>query len=90
MFLNRKKPADKNEADKQKIIAFKKFFAENEGREIFIDLMNRFHVLNPTPKADCDFDRGVAEGQRRVVLHIMNLFYTDLAQFEKILKGDFT
>ena len=90
MYLGRKKPEDKSEADRQKVIAFKKFFGTDEGRAVMIDLMNRYYILNPMPKLDSEYERGRCEGQRDAVLHMLGLANTDLALFEKILKGDFT
>lgn len=87
---SRRKPEDKNEADRQKVIAFKRFFGTDEGRVVMLDLMNRYFILNPIPVATNDFQQGVYEGQRQVVLHLLGLAHTDMAQFEKILKGDFS
>lgn len=87
---SRRKPEDKNEADRQKVIAFKQFFGTDQGRVVMLDIMNRYFILNPVPIAINQFQQGVYEGQRQVVLHLLGLANTDLAQFEKILKGDFT
>lgn len=90
MFLNRKKPADKDEAYRQKVIAFKRFFGSEHGREVMLDLMNKYYMLNPIPKLDSEFERGRCEGGRDAVLYILSLAQTDLAHLEKIIKGDFT
>ena len=34
---------------RQRILNYKKFFGEEHGRQVMIDLMNRYHVLTPLP-----------------------------------------
>jgi len=87
---SRRKLVDKNEADRQRVIAFKQFFGTDQGRTVMLELMNKYFILNPMPVAPNDFQQGVYEGQRQVVLHLLGLANTDLAQLEKIIKGDFT
>lgn len=83
MLLRRSKtPEEKISADRQKIISYKKFFGTDEGREVLFDLMNRYHILNGHGG---DMHK---EGQRSVVLEIMRLANIDLAQFDKLLKGE--
>jgi hypothetical protein len=90
MFLNRKKSDDKDEAARQKVISFKRFFGPEYARDVMLDLINRYYVLNPIPKCENEFERGRCEGQRDAVLYMLGMAHTDLGQLEKILKGDFT
>jgi len=93
MFLNRKRPEDKSEADRQKIIAFKQTFGTDLGREVLFDLLNKYHVLNPVRTRDLtghlsQFELGIQEGQRTVVLDILSKCQIDMAQFDRLLKGE--
>lgn len=67
---------------REKVIAYKKVFGGDDGREVFFDLMNKFHVLN-SHGGDA-----YKEGQRSVVLWIMSQAHCDLAQLDKLLKGE--
>ena len=71
---------------RQKVIAYKRFFESDEGKVVLLDLMNKFHVLNPLP--DTNLYR--AEGQREVALYILKQLNTDIKRLDKILKGEFT
>lgn len=64
------------------VISYKRVFGTPEGKEVLFDLMNRHHILNPhdgSPKA---------EGQRSVVLGIMKKCNINLADFDRLLKGE--
>lgn len=88
MLLSRKRLADKAEQDRQRAVNYKRFFGSPEGRDVLFDLMNRYHILNPSPGKDAH-ELAVAEGQRRVVLYILSQANVDLVQLDKILKGEF-
>lgn len=83
MLLNRKKSKDRVEADRQRVISYKKFFSSPEGKDVLFDLMNKFHILN-THNGNV-----FSEGQRSVVLHMMAQANIDLVQYDKIIKGEF-
>ncbi len=86
MFLKRKRPEDKVESDRQLIIAYKKVFQSEEGRLVFSDLANRFHLLNKiTGSAE---EKAEKNGECNVIKHILTQREVDLAQFEKILRGE--
>lgn len=82
MFLRSKRSDDKVEADRQRVVAYKKVFGSPEGREVLFDILNRYHVLNSHGGDP------FKEGQRTVALHILSQCSIDLVQFEKILKGE--
>ena len=82
-FLSRKKPADQQEASRQLLISYKKFFGSAEGKDVLFDLMNRFHILNSHG------GEALKEGERSVVLYILNRANVDLVQYDKIIRGEF-
>ena len=82
MFLKRKRLADKGEDDRQRILAYKKTFGTPEGKEVLFDLLNRYHILNSHGGDP------LKEGQRTVALHILSQCHVDLAQFDKLLRGE--
>jgi len=82
MFLKSKRPKDKTESDRQRVIAYKKVFGSPEGREVLFDILNRYHVLNGHDGSL------LKEGQRTVALHILSQCAIDMAQFEKLLRGE--
>ncbi len=89
MFPKRKRLEDKSADDRQKIIEYKKFFSSEEGKSILFDLMNRYYVLNPLPTdGRTEFQVARAEGQRTVVIDILTRCNVDMAQFDKLLKGE--
>ena len=61
MLLGKKKTdtqEERNNVLRQKIISFKKFFGTDEGREVMLDLINKFYILNPLPVEMSEFERG--------------------------------
>lgn len=72
----------KSPAVREKVISYKNFFGDDHGKAVLFDLMNKFHVLN-THSGDA-----FKEGQRSVVLWIMQQTHCDLAQLDKILRGE--
>ena len=64
------------------IIAYKRVFGTPEGRQVLFDLMNRYHVLN-THRGD-----PLLEGQRSVVLEVLGKCNINLAEFDRLLKGE--
>lgn len=93
MYLGKRKAeADEKrrlEDQRQKAIAFKKFFGTDEGKEVMTDLMNKFYVLNSLPRLPDGRVDPVAEGQRDVVLYLLNRANVDVATLDRILKGEF-
>lgn len=89
MRLNRKTLEDKSEDDRQKVLAYKKCFSSEEGKHVLFDLMNRYHILNPTPVGQNNFQQGKFEGQRTVVLDILSRCNVNMAEFDKIIRGEF-
>lgn len=84
MQLGRRRSSEKAEADRQKILSYKKVFGSEEGREVLFDLINRYHVLNSHGGDP------LKEGQRTVVLDILSRCNIDMVQFDKLLKGELT
>ena len=74
---------------RQKIIAFKKFFGEEHGRSVMLDLMNRFYVLQELPETSDPMAMARAEGSRDVVLYLLKRANTDVAKLDEIMKGNF-
>lgn len=87
---DQEKEREKNLADqRQRAINYKKFFGEDHGRQVMLDLMNKYHVLTPLPTlADGSIDP-VAEGSRVVVLDLLARANLSMEQLDKILKGEF-
>lgn len=83
----RKRPADKVEADRQKAILYKRLFGSPEGKEVLIDLMNRFYVLNPLPFTDALL-LARAEGHRVVILDLLSRAHVNIEELDKLLRGE--
>ena len=82
---------EKNAADqRERIISYKKFFGTEHGREVMLDLMNRFHVLNPLPEGGDGLALARAEGNREVVLYLLKRANTSIEQLDAIFRGEFT
>jgi hypothetical protein len=82
MIFGVKKNRDKDNEQRDLIIAFKHVFITTMGRKVLFDLLNRFHVLN-SHKGD-----SFSEGQRSVVLYILQQNHINLDDFDKLLKGE--
>lgn len=72
----------KAQEQRDKIISYKRVFDSPEGKQVLFDLMNKFHILN-THGGDT-----IQEGQRSVVLWIMQQCNINLAQFDALMKGE--
>ena len=66
---------------RQLVIVYKQAFVTSQGKEVLLDLMNRFHMLN-SHKGEA-----FAEGQRSVVLHIIREMNIDMDALDKLMKG---
>lgn len=77
------------EDQRQRIINFKKFFGEDHGKSVMIDLMNKFHVLGDLPRLPDGSIDPVAEGHRQVVVYLLKRANVSVEQLDRILKGDF-
>jgi hypothetical protein len=77
------------EDQRQKAICFKQFFGTEQGREVMTDLMNKYYILNPLPETEDALALARAEGKRDVVLYLLGRARVDLADLDRILKGEF-
>ncbi len=77
------------EDQRQRVIAFKKFFGTEHGQSVMTDLMNKYHVLNDMPVLDSEYERGRAEGKRDVVLYLLKQARTTIEDLDRLLKGEF-
>ena len=75
---------------RQKLINFKKFFGEEAGRGVMLDLMNRFHIITKIPDVGDAIKIARLEGQRDVVLYLLEQSNIDVEKFDNILKGNFS
>lgn len=67
---------------RNRITNFKQAFGTEAGRETLMELMNRFHVINPHDGS------ARQEGERAVVLYIMEHVGMNLAEFDKLWRGE--
>lgn len=74
---------------RERVVNFKKFFGEEHGRSVMLDLMNKFHILTPLPDTSDPLALARAEGKRDVVLYLLERANTDMAQLDEIMKGNF-
>lgn len=74
---------------RQKAINYKKFFGEEFGRSVMLDLMNKHHVLSSLPDTSDPLALARAEGRREVVLELLQRANVSMEQLDKMLKGDF-
>lgn len=72
---------DGSQRQRDRIITFKRVFGTPEGHEALFELMNRYHILEAH-----DGDP-FAEGQRSVILFILQQTHVNLQEFDKLLKG---
>lgn len=72
----------KAQEQRDKIISYKRVFDTAEGKQVLFDLMNKFHILN-SHGGDT-----IQEGQRSVVLWIMQQCNINLAEFDRLMKGE--
>lgn len=77
------------EDQRQRYINFKKFFGGDHGKDVLMDLMNKFYVLDPLPDTIDPLALARAEGNREVVLYILKRANMDIATLDKLLKGEF-
>lgn len=75
---------------RERILNYKKFFGEAHGKEVMIDLMNKFYILSPLPESSDPLALARAEGKREVVLYLLSRANMDMNQLDKILKGEFS
>lgn len=82
MLFKRRDDAEAAELLRQLSILYKQTFGTEQGRQVLLDLMDRFHILN-THKGDT-----FAEGQRSAILHIMNMTNLNLKSLNELAKGE--
>lgn len=90
MRLGRKNYVDEQariEGHRQKLIRYKKFFHSDEGREVLVDLMDRFSLVFSAKVKD-GFTSDRVLGQNDVVAYILGNAEYPMEQFDKIVKGD--
>ena len=73
---------DNSQEQRNKVINYKRVFGTPEGKEVLYDLINNHYVLS-THKGDA-----YCEGQRKVVLEILNKCNVNIEAFDKMLKGE--
>ncbi len=78
MFFNNKKTQEQRDL----IISYKQAFGSAQGKSVLFDLMNRFHVLNAHD------GEPMREGERAVVLYIMQQCKMNLKEFDKLLSDE--
>jgi hypothetical protein len=89
MILGKKKyrdEAEKVEAQRQKLIAYKKFFHSDEGREVLTDLMNRFSLVFDYTVKEVGAERTL--GRNDVIGYILSQTEYPMEQFDKIVRGE--
>jgi hypothetical protein len=69
-------------SQKERAIAYKQVFSGENGDMVIRDLINRFHVLNSHSGGAKE------EGQRSVVLYLLEQRYVDADKFLRILTGE--
>jgi hypothetical protein len=74
---------------RQRIINYKKFFGEDHGRAVMLDIMNKYYILTPLPVTAAGLPDPIAEGKRCVVLDLLSRANVNMEQLDKILKGEF-
>lgn len=77
-----KRNKDRDSFERDRIIAYKNVFGSIEGKEVLFDLMERHFILDSTGGDP------IKEGRRVVVLDILKKCNINLADFERLLKGD--
>lgn len=75
----------KKKLDQKKYIQlYKEAFETEAGKVVLADLVDKFRLLRPFPiKADKDLL--FCEGQRQVVLYILNIIGYDLSKLEELM-----
>lgn len=83
IFGNRNRnQVEAEEAQRQRFIKYRRVFGSPEGQEVLSDILNSCFVLE-TRKLD-DFE----QGKRSVALKILTDIHMNLADFERLLKGE--
>lgn len=75
------------EEQRQKAINFKKFFGDEAGREVMLDLMNKFFISTPETESPIVLAR--LAGRRDVVEYLLGRANVKMEELDKILKGEF-
>lgn len=72
---------------RDRLIQYKKTFSSVEGRAVFLDLMNRYHMINKLP-GKTDREANISEGERNVVCWIGSQIGFKIEDFDKLLRGE--
>lgn len=70
---------------KSTAIAYKNVFSSVQGKEVLDDLIKSCYLLSPTFSKD-PYETAFKEGQRNVVLKILQLLEVDLNKVEEMIK----
>ena len=84
MFIKRKRPEDKADADRQLMIAYKRTFESEHGRVVLLDMINRHYFLQSHGDGNAEREKG----KRIVVEDVMGRVFTKVEDFERLLKGE--
>lgn len=84
MNFGRKKSQELTQEQQQRdrIVIYKRVFGSQDGKAVLYDILNRSFVLS-THKGD-----PFSEGKRSLALDILHHCNINMAEFDKILKGD--
>lgn len=66
---------------KNRIQLYKRVFGTKEGKEILLDLMNRFYIND-------NFEGDIGEGKRRVVSFILKQAKYKIDDLDRLMAGD--
>jgi hypothetical protein len=83
-FLRRKA-----EEDRQKAILYKRVFCSDDGKQVLLDLMNRYFFMRFTIPAGHTASEGAVleKGRREVVEDIMARANLDVNKLDELMKG---
>jgi hypothetical protein len=84
-LFQRRRLEDRTEDSRQLVIQYKKFFDTEDGRAVLFDLMNRYRFMDEIPESP--HDRLI--GAQNVIRYILSKANIKMAEFDKLLKGEF-
>ncbi len=82
IFGKKKQDAEALTLQRDRIIRFKRVFGTQEGKEVLCDILNRAHIL------ESHGGDSLKEGERSLALYILQNCNINLAEFDRLLKGD--
>lgn len=72
----------REQVQRDRIIRFKKVFGTPEGKEVLFDILDRCHVLDTQELSPFE------QGKRSIGLRIVTDLNINLADFDRLLKGE--